>query len=146
MKAQLRAHAHIMGKFLDTVKRPQIYFEMRYTYLDCRGTLEIHEKSHWGFGVTVLTLSHDISRGVAGFMDELVDRPVIVKKGAWIASGALLYNCIIGEGAVVAIGSVVRSCEVAPGTMVAGNPAEVVARWDDEAGWVYDQPKWRVLN
>lgn len=138
--------AHIMGKFPDTVRRPWSYFETRLTYLDCRGPLEVHEESHWGFGVTVLTLSHDISRGVAGFMDELVDRPVIVKKGTWIASGVLLYNCIIGEGAVVAIGSVVRSCEVAPKTMVAGNPAEVVARWSDEDGWIYSQPKWRVLS
>ena len=139
--------AHIMGEFPDTIKRSQAYFEMRYTYLDCRGTLEVHEESHWGFGVTVLTLSHDISEGITGsFIGDFADRPVIVKKCAWVASGALLYNCIIGEGAVVAIGSVVRSCEVAPGTMVAGNPAEVVARWDDEAGWVYDQPKWRVLN
>ena len=140
------AHAHIMGKFPNTIKRSQAYFEMRYTYLDCRGTLEIHEKSHWGFGVTVLTLSHDISGGVAAFQIELVDRPVIVKKDAWIASGVLLYNCVISEGVVVAIGSVVRSCEVAPGMMVAGNPAEVVARWNDKDGWVYDQPKWRVLN
>ena len=138
--------AHIMGKFPDTVKRSQAYFEMRLTYLDCRGPLEIHEKSHWGFGVTVLTLSHNISKGIAGSIGVITDRPVIVKKHAWIASGVLLYNCIIGEGAVVAIGSVVRSCEVAPGTMVAGNPVEVVARWDDEAGWVYDQSKWRVLS
>jgi len=68
---------------------------------------------------------------------------VIVKNHAWIGSGALLYNCVIGEGAVVAIGSVVRSCEVAPRVIVAGNPAKVIARWDD--GWVYNQKKWRVL-
>jgi len=140
-------NAHIMGELPPTVGRTLSYFDIRHTWLDCRGTLEIHKGSHWGFFVCVITYSHEIQQGVDANnktnIGKVCDRPVIVKNHAWIGSGALLYNCVIGEGAVVAIGSVVRSCEVAPRVIVAGNPAKVIARWDD--GWVYNQKKWRVL-
>lgn len=138
--------AHISGEFPSTVHRDREYFNLRHAWLDCRGTLEIHAQSHWGFYVRVITLSHDVTSGVNvphRIIGDLVDRPVIVEKDVWIGSGALLYNCIVREGAVVAIGAVVRSCEVAPRVIVAGNPAGVIARWED--GWVYEQDKWRVL-
>lgn len=137
-----------MGDLPPTVKLPKDYFEMRGVQLDCRGTLEIDETSNWGWDVKVFTQSHDIRDGRFG---GAVDRPVIVKAGAWIGSGAILYNCIIGEGAVIAVGAVVRSCEVKPRTMVAGNPARVIARLlDGEMNaymfWKYESDKWRVLE
>jgi len=141
--------AHISGIIPPTVGRGRGYFDIRHTWLDCRGTLKIDAKSHWGFYVKVITCSHDITSGVdiamASAIGELVDRPVIVGKHAWIGSGSLLYNCIVREGAVVAVGSVVRSCEVAPWVIVAGNPAKVIARWADGA-WVYEQDKWGILE
>jgi acetyltransferase-like isoleucine patch superfamily enzyme len=140
--------AHISGEIPATVGHTRGYFDIRHTWLDCRGTLKIHTGSHWGFYVKVITYSHTITDGVGGIKPQLIgnviDRPVTVENLVWIGSGALLYNCIIREGAVVAAGTVVRSCEVGPRVIVAGNPAKVIARWDD--GWVYETEKWSVLN
>jgi len=50
----------------------------------------------------------------------------------------VLYNCHVGEGAVVSVGSVVRSRDVPPWTMVEGNPARIIARYE-EGEWIYLQ-------
>jgi len=119
----------------DTVKRPRDYFVRRGIVLDCSGPLEIAAESHWGYLVTVLTRSHDISSG-PGHVEEAIPRGVYVEAGAWICSGALLSGSRIGAGSIVAAGTVVRGQDVAPGVIVAGNPARVIARWDG-AHWVY---------
>lgn len=121
------------------------YYRERGCRLDVRGTLKIHPDSRWGFYITVITLSHQRSKNDHLADGALVDRPVIVDKDAWICSGAILYNCIIGEGAIVAVGAVVRSQEVKPFVMVAGNPARVIARQID-GEWIYADPKWEVLE
>ncbi len=55
-------------------------------------------------------------------------KKVTVKRGAWIAAGAIvLPGVTVGEGAIVAAGAVV-SRDVPPMTMVAGNPARAVMR------------------
>jgi acetyltransferase-like isoleucine patch superfamily enzyme len=125
----LSALGAILGKLPPTVEHPAEYFLQRGCFIDARSPLEISGSSVWGFGVRVLTRSHDIAAGSVG---TVVPRPLTVEAGAWIGSFALLYNCTIGEGAVVAAGSVVRSCDVAPWVMVAGNPARVIARWDGQ--------------
>lgn len=122
-----------LGTLPATVELPASYFQKRGITLDCRGPLTIAKGTFWGFGVTVLTQSHDIGAGVVG---AVVDYPVTVERGAWIGSGALLCGCHIGAGAIVAAGTVVRGQTVAPRVMVAGNPARVIARWDGER-WVY---------
>lgn len=137
-----------MGDIPPTVGHDRSYFELRGITLDCRGTLEIDATSNWGWDINVYTQSHDIRDGEFG---GAVDRPVIVKTRAWIGSGALLYNCVIGEGAVVAVGTVVRSCEVKPYTMVAGNPARVIAKlingeFESYRVWNYQQKKWETLG
>lgn len=137
-----------MGDLPATVGRDRNYFELRGITLDCRGKLEIDATSNWGWDIKVYTQSHDIRSGVFG---GAVDRAVIVKANAWIGSGAILYNCIIGEGAIVAIGAVVRSMEVKPYTIVAGNPARVIAHlqpgeMNAYQYWHYLEPKWKVLE
>ena len=131
-----------MNDIPSTVGRPRDYFELRGITLDCRGRLEIDVSSEWGWDIKVYTQSHDIKDGK---FNGAVDRPVIVKANAWIGSGAILYNCIIGESAVVAIGTVVRSCEVKPYTMVAGNPAQVIARFIN-GQWATVSNRWKVLG
>jgi len=116
---------------------PASYFAERFCNLDGRGTLIVDASSKWGFFVTVITLSHDLINGTDDPQwNTTADRPVIVRANAWICSGAWLYNCEIGEGAVVAMGTVVRSQIVAPHVMVAGNPAQVIARFVD-GQWHY---------
>lgn len=121
------------------------YYRERGCRIDVRGTLKIDPSSRWGFYVTVITLSHQRSKSDTLQDGALVDRPVIVGPDAWICSGALLYNCIIGEGAIVSVGTVVRSQEVRPFMMVAGNPARVIARYID-GEWIYTKPKWEILE
>lgn len=126
-------HGWNMGKLPATVGLPREYFEKRGITLDCRGPLKIDKRTTWGFGVIVLTESHDIKGGKVG---PVVPYGVSVEAGAWVGSGALLTGCIIGAGAIVAAGTVVRGQTVAPGVMVAGNPARVIARWNGKA-WDY---------
>jgi acetyltransferase-like isoleucine patch superfamily enzyme len=58
--------------------------------------------------------------------------PTVVKKGASIGSGStILCNLTIGESAIVGSGSVVTK-DVPPNTIVAGNPARVVRRVNEE--------------
>lgn len=53
-------------------------------------------------------------------------KPVIISKGAWIGSRAIILKGVnIGEGAVIGAGSVVTK-DVPPWTVVAGNPAKVI--------------------
>jgi len=106
---------------------PLSYYLTRRIFLDCRGPLKIHPETEWGWEVMVLTQSHDISNW-SGKIGKATSKPVIVEKGAWICSRALLYNCVVGEGAIVAAGAVVRSMTVPAWTIVEGNPARVVRR------------------
>jgi len=125
--------AHI-GPWPDAaIAHPREYFLKRGSIIDCRGTIKIGEDTRWGLGVMVVTESHDTS--IWPELGAIVDRPVVVDRGAWIGSGAVLVGCHIGEGAIVAAGTVVRSQNVAPYTMVAGNPARVIGRWNGER-WV----------
>lgn len=126
-------HGWNLGKLPSTVELPERYFAKRGITLDCRGPLVIAASSYWGFGVVVLTESHDIKSGHIG---RVVPYGVTVEAGAWIGSCSLLAGCRIGAGAIVAAGTVVRGQTVAPGVMVAGNPARVIARWDGER-WEY---------
>ncbi len=92
------------------------------------GTISIEEHVFFGHNVSLLTGSHDITK----FDQERQNRvppmcnDILVKRGAWIASNALIIGpCVIGEHAVVAAGSVVIR-DVPPLSVVAGNPAKVV--------------------
>ena len=57
-----------------------------------------------------------------------VVKPVLIKKGAWIAPGCIiLAGTTIGENSVVAAGSVVIK-DVEPYTVVGGSPAKVIKK------------------
>jgi acetyltransferase-like isoleucine patch superfamily enzyme len=58
----------------------------------------------------------------------------LIKKGASIGSGStILSNVTIGEKAIVGAGSVVTK-DVPPETIVAGNPARILRKIDQESG------------
>jgi acetyltransferase-like isoleucine patch superfamily enzyme len=58
--------------------------------------------------------------------------PTRIKRGASIGSSAtLLCGITVGEGAIVGAGSVVTK-DVPPGTVVAGNPAKILRKVEEE--------------
>jgi acetyltransferase-like isoleucine patch superfamily enzyme len=123
------------GNLPSTVGISAEFCRKRGILLDCRGPLIIDKESKWGFQIVVLTMSHSIKQGWAG---NTIPYGVTVEAEAWICSRSLLAGCHIGRGAIVAAGTVVRGQTVAPRVIVAGNPARVIARWNDiEKRWVY---------
>ncbi len=123
-----------MGGFNhETAGHIEKYFMERYTFMDFRGGLFISPTSEWGFGVKILTMTHDIRAGQ--YTPITLSRPVYVEDYAWIASFSLLYNCRVSHHGIVACEAVVRNMTVEPYTIVAGNPARVIARWDGKE-WI----------
>jgi serine acetyltransferase len=137
----------IIGTLPPTVGLSEQYFRERQISIDCRGTLQIDPDTgkmaeliidrHVNLAreILIMTGSHDISTGKFG---DQIGKSVIIKRGAFVGSRSVLYNCTIGEDAVVAAGSVVSSMIVPDHTMVAGNPAKIVA--------AFIQGKWRRLS
>lgn len=116
------------------------YYADRGIQIDGRGEVHISPLSNWGVDIMVITTSHDPDD-----LGEVVYRPVIVKDHAWICSGALLYNCVIGEGAIVAAGTVVRSRDVPKWTMVEGNPPRIIADFIHGTGkWLYTDDNFEL--
>ena len=91
---------------------------------NCRiwGGTKIEDNVTLSAGVQLITAGHN-PEDMSG-----VSAPIIIHKGAWVATNAIVLSGVeIGEGAVVAAGSVVREKEVIPPyTMVAGVPAKLV--------------------
>lgn len=97
--------------------------------LDCQDQITIEEDVFFGHRVMILTGYHDINTfGVERKLAAIKHRPVVIKAGAWIASGAIICPGVtIGEHAVVSAGSVVLT-DVEPLTLVRGNPAILIRR------------------
>ena len=92
------------------------------------GNITIEDHVIFGTFVNLLTGTHNYNKFDR---ERAVDFPengrdIIIKRGAWIASNAIILGpCTIGEHAVVSAGSLVRK-DVAPYTVVAGAPAIVI--------------------
>ena len=97
--------------------------------IDCLGQVTIEDNVFFGHRVMVLTGSHDYTKfGLGRQMSAPPGKPVTIKTGAWVASGAIIYPGItIGEHSVVAAGAVVTK-NVPSYTVVGGNPAKVIKR------------------
>jgi len=60
-------------------------------------------------------------------------RPVVIGDDVWLGAGAVVLKGVrIGDGAVIGASAVVTR-DVEPGSIVAGNPARVIRRAEDEA-------------
>jgi acetyltransferase-like isoleucine patch superfamily enzyme len=131
------SRGYIIGKLPETVHKNEYYFMSRDMIVDCRGYLEIHEDAHFGRGVKIITQAHT-AVGSKTWSEQGVRVSVVVEKNAFVNAYAILYNTRIGEGAIVSAGCVVLGRNVAPYVIVAGNPAEVIARWnEDDQCWNY---------
>lgn len=95
-------------------------------FLDLHDTITIEDHVGFGYCVTILTGSHDHTK----FLQErarVITKPVVIKKGAWIASYAIILpGTEIGEHSVVSAGSVVKG-KIPPYVLIGGNPAKIVS-------------------
>lgn len=139
-------HGYIIGNIPPTVHKPISYFSDRHCFVDCRGKFEMSASADFGYGVRVITHSHDISEG---YMGTAVSRTVILKDKVWVGSFSILYNCLLEEGVVVSTGAVVSGVHVPAHSLLEGNPAMIVATYNNELKkWVkLEQPvkpeRWR---
>ncbi len=94
--------------------------------IDCLNQVTIGDYVFFGHRVMVLTGMHDYTKFGQARQDAVTSKPVTIKTGAWICSGAIILPGVtVGEHAVVAAGSVVTR-DVLPYTVVGGNPAKVI--------------------
>ena len=95
------------------------------------GKIVVEDGVMFSHNVMVLTGLHDIA--IKGSKErritlESAGRDVLIKKGAWIASGVIILGPVtIGENSVIGAGSVVVK-NVPDGVFVSGNPAKVIKR------------------
>jgi maltose O-acetyltransferase len=90
--------------------------------------IEIGDNASIGPGVTIM--AHSSASPYLSGLNIFHEPPkkVLIKDGAWIASGAIILPGVtVGKGAIVAAGAVVNK-DVAEHTIVAGNPASAVSK------------------
>jgi len=94
--------------------------------LNARDKIVIEDFVHISPYVIINTGFLDVSRKKKS--RKHLTSPVIIKEGAWVASGAIINpGVIIGENSVVAAGAVVTK-DVPSNVMVAGIPAKVLKK------------------
>ncbi|WP_045727284.1 acetyltransferase [Xanthomonas sp. GPE 39] len=96
------------------------------------GSISIEDWAFFGHEVKLLTGSHDATRLDQERQTSIPQkgRDIVVKRGAWICTGAIILGpCIIGEHAVVAAGAVVTH-DVPPFAVVGGVPAKLIKMLD----------------
>ena len=125
-----------IGTFVEVQKNAVIGKNCKiqsHTFI-CEG-VTIEDDVFVGHGVTFINDKYPRATNESGGLQSEADWkvvPTIVKKGASIGSGStILCNVIIGEEAIVGSGSVVTQ-NIPPYTIVAGNPAKIIRRIDNE--------------
>ncbi len=100
----------------------------------CEG-VTIEDNCFIGHNVTFINDAFPRATNPDGSMqtdEDWVCVPTRIKRGASIGSSAtLLCGITVGEGAIVGAGSVVTK-DVPPGTVVAGNPAKILRKVEEE--------------
>jgi acetyltransferase-like isoleucine patch superfamily enzyme len=93
------------------------------------GRVQVGEEVMFGNNVSILTGRHDPEKtGAERQAWPSTGGDIVIKKGAWIASHAVVLGpCVIGEHAVVAAGAVVNR-DVPAWTMVGGVPAKFIRK------------------
>jgi len=99
-------------------------------YFDTSGNITIGDATFFGWGVKILTGTHPIhERGIIR-QQMSSSKDVLIGKGVWIASYAIILpGSVIGDDSVVSAGSVVFGI-FPPEKLIAGNPARVIKSID----------------
>lgn len=93
---------------------------------DDKGKVIIEDFVFFGHGVKILARGHDYYLLDEQRQHSVVEKPIHIKKGAWVASGSIVLSGVtIGENAVIGAGSVVKH-SVPNNAIVAGNPAKII--------------------
>jgi len=96
------------------------------TLINASDKIIIEDHVFFGHDVMLLAPKHDIYKFDSERTNNVISKPIILKKGSWISSRAVILGGVtIGESAVVAAGAVVTK-NVAPYILVAGNPAKFI--------------------
>lgn len=122
------AYNHIFGGSYERVKIHPTAGVLGAFFNVSSGDIYVGENSSISHGAMLITGSHDISQKNQARQEAYPKsgRDIVVERGAWICSGAIVLGpCRIGEQAVVGAGAVVRE-DVPAHTVVAGVPAKVV--------------------
>ncbi len=125
-----------IGTFVEVQKNAKIGKNCKissHTFI-CEG-VEIEDGVFIGHNVTFINDNYPRAINEDGSMQTDSDWQVIgthVKKGASIGSSVTIIGGVtIGEGAIVGAGAVVTR-DVPPNTIVAGNPARILRRLDND--------------
>lgn len=90
------------------------------------GKIIIDDYVFFGHGVQILARGHDYTLFNAERQQKVTEKPIHIKRGAWIGSGSIvLGGTTIGKHSVVAAGSVITK-DVPDYAIVGGNPAKII--------------------
>ncbi len=100
-------------------------------YFDLGGRITIDDRVGFGHEVMLLTTTHEIGSPERRVGPDQV-APIHIGNGVWLgARCTILPGVTIHDGAVVGAGSIVTK-DVPPNTIVAGVPARVIRRLEDQ--------------
>ncbi len=93
---------------------------------DTVGKITIDDYVFFGTNVSILARAHNYNVFNLDRHQQITEKPIHIKEGAWIASGAIVLGGVtIGKHSVVGAGAVVAS-DVEDYAIVAGNPAKFI--------------------
>ncbi|PRE63352.1 hypothetical protein C6P82_18950 [Burkholderia multivorans] len=94
------------------------------------GRIVIGDQTFFGHNVSLITGTHPLTEQMSARHDYPRDgRDIVIGKGVWIASNAVVAGpCKIGDHAVIAAGAVVTCHEVEAGWLYGGVPARKIRK------------------
>ncbi len=112
----------------------------RDVFLDAYDKITIGSNVGIGFRAILNTSTHEIGSSESR-VGGLMGSPIVVEDGVWIGAGAYVGpDVTLGRGCVVSAGAVVmRSVE--PNVVVAGCPARVIQRLQDDEKQAVSEPE-----